>query len=139
MKNWNNPFHRVTYSPWPITMAIFVSNTGMSMVLYLNFGIFFYFIFSILGCILILYKWLNDVIIESTYLGYHTKIVQKMHEFAFKLFIASEASLFLCFLVSFVWLSILPTTEIGCRWPPIGLETMKWKGLPFVKHCIISR
>lgn len=91
------PYHLVESSPWPISVsyALLALATGAVMTFHgiINSEIVFNigFILTSYGIIL----WLRDVIIEASFLGNHTKEVQKGLELGVILFIVSEGFAFL--------------------------------------------
>lgn len=58
--------------------------------------------------------WWRDVIRESTFLGYHTSVVQKGLRLGMILFIVSEVMFFFSFFWAFFHSSLSPSIEIGC-------------------------
>jgi len=102
-------FHIVEPSPWPFITAFSVAQLIMLCLFYFHyfkitklwtFWVFFYFS-SVIG------MWFRDVVIESTYQGMHTLIVQRMHKAAFMLVIFSEVMFFFwVFLMFFLFCNI---------------------------------
>lgn len=116
-------FHMVDPSPWPFVVAIgaFYFTSGLAFYMHrINYG----FILFILGLLILLitgFFWFRDIIIESTFLGYHTKVVRIGLKFGFLLFIASEVMLFLGFFWAFFHSAFCPSIELGTKWPPSGI------------------
>ena len=91
------PYHLVEPSPWPLFTSFALLTLTISAVMYfhgyynggnlLSVG----FILTAGGMIL----WFRDVIMEGTYLGNHTKQVQRGLNIGFVLFIISEVMAFL--------------------------------------------
>lgn len=59
-----------------------------------------------------------------TFLGDHTSAVQKGINLGVILFIVSEALFFLSIFWAFFHSALSPSVEIGCAWPPLGIEAV---------------
>jgi cytochrome c oxidase subunit 3 len=62
-----------------------------------TFGMFPLIVVTLFSLLFILTCWFKDIVTEATYLGEHTKAVQKNILFAFALFISSEVMFFFGF------------------------------------------
>jgi cytochrome c oxidase subunit 3 len=122
----NHPFHLVHYSPMPYCTAWAAFTLMSGFVLYINDYADGYFLFTLglkllLVCIVF---WLNAVINESVYGGFHTIPVQKGIRLGVGLFIVAEAMFFFPFFWAFFHAAISPTIWIGTVWPPLGIATI---------------
>lgn len=91
------PYHMVEASPWPVLMSFAVMSMMIGAVLYFN-NIAHGGLLLTLGFLSTLFAfvlWSQDVIVEGTYLGDHTLIVQKGLTMGVALFIVTEAFFFL--------------------------------------------
>jgi cytochrome c oxidase subunit 3 len=126
---YNNNFHFwhiVTLSPWPFMLSMFLASVPLGMVCYMQ-GYVHGLSLLYLGMIttsVILYFWFRDIILESTYEGYHTKQVQKNIYISFSWFIFSEVMLFVAFFWAFFHSSLFPTVELNMSWPPVGFKDL---------------
>lgn len=145
MQNFNRnkfqayPYHMVTQSPWPIltSWAVFSMAIGAVMSFHgynygpelLNLGV----ILTVSAMIL----WFRDITTEGTYLGDHTKQVQKGLTIGVALFIVSEAFAFLSVFWAFFHASLAPTIEIGQTWPPLGIQALDPFAIPSINTVLL--
>jgi hypothetical protein len=89
-------FHIVEPSPWPLAVSISLTNLIMLVLLYFNYFVVSWWeiIYSILLLSFSIGFWFRDIVIESTFQGMHTVIVQQMHRAGFVLVIISESFFF---------------------------------------------
>ena len=66
--------------------------------------------------------WWRDVVVEATFEGQHTRMVQAGLKMGAALFIVSEVMFFFAFFWSFFYYSVAPVVWIGGVWPPLGIE-----------------
>nr|WDA96075.1 cytochrome c oxidase subunit III [Hirudo nipponia] len=131
------PFHLVELSPWPM-----VTSVSVFMV---TIGLTNWFHYEISGCMklglmmlpLSMYLWWRDTIRESTYQGNHTLYVKSGLRYGMLLFITSEVCFFFGFFWAFFHSSLSPTTEIGCVWPPMGMNTLNAFGVPLLNTIVL--
>nr|AVE15533.1 cytochrome c oxidase subunit III [Phyllothelys sp. 1 JZ-2017]AVE15661.1 cytochrome c oxidase subunit III [Phyllothelys sp. 2 JZ-2017] len=133
----NQPYHLVTHSPWPIIASgsIMVAMTG-----FIKFSYEFNNKLMLLGMtilILCIIQWWRDVVRESTYQGYHTKIVMTGLRWGMILFIISEIFFFMSFFWTFYHNSLTPTVELGSIWPPKGIIPFNALQIPLLNTTIL--
>nr|QNV11876.1 cytochrome c oxidase subunit III [Mellinus arvensis] len=132
-----HPFHMVTLSPWPLYLSLNLLNFMMSSLLWMNFKDKFGFISSLIVSLLIVYQWWRDVVRESTFQGYHTRLVGSGLRLGMCLFIVSE----LFFFVSIFWCyfhsALSPSVEIGSSWPPENVKLFNPYGIPLLNTMIL--
>jgi len=134
-----HPFHLVKASPWPFLLSASLFNTVIGLVMYLhnyNFGGKYFFI-GYFMTIFVLAAWWRDVIIEGTFEGHHTKPVQKGLRLGVILFIVSEIMFFFSFFWAFFHSSLSPAIQIGGIWPPKGIETINYLGIPLLNTLLL--
>lgn len=132
-------YHMVSLSPWPFFIAFNIFILLLGGVLYMHMYIYggYILIWGILNIIYIVWLWLRDVIREGTFEGMHTIKVQKNLKFGFILFIISEVMFFFGFFFAFFYSALSPAVELGCIWPPIGINPINpWK-LPLLNTCLL--
>ena len=98
----HHPYHIVINRPWPILASL----RGMGLLgrLFIWFHVknnILVLIFALIIIIFQIVKWLWDVIIESTYLGYHTLAVQKNLRIGFSLFLVTKIMFFFLYFEPF--------------------------------------
>ena len=81
--------------------------------------------------------WLYSVVIEATFEGNHSFMVQRGIRLGFILFVISEIMFFFSFFWAFFHSSLSPNVEVGCIWPPSGVTPINPFGLPLVNTVIL--
>jgi len=139
-----HPYHLVNSSPWPIFTAITLLNSIIYLIGCLHESIRYgcpfiqsIHFYAILGLFLGISSWFNDIILEATFEGRHTKRVQNGLYLGIALFIVSEIFFFFGFFWAFFHSSISPSIFIGNIWPPLGIETLSTWLLPFLNTVIL--
>uniref|UniRef100_UPI0030E06790 cytochrome c oxidase subunit III n=1 Tax=Antonbruunia milenae TaxID=3053535 RepID=UPI0030E06790 len=132
-----HPFHLVEYSPWPLSGACggFILAIGLVNWFY-NCGI----TCLLLGMMLItmtMIQWWRDVVRESTFMGYHTSMVGLGMRMGMGLFILSEILFFFAFFWAFFHSSLAPDFEVGCVWPPSGVESLSPFSIPLLNTVVL--
>jgi cytochrome c oxidase subunit 3 len=92
---------------------------------------------SIVLLLWLVYRWFQDIVVESTYEGHHTLKVQQGLRYGMLLFIVSEVMFFFSFFWAFFHSSLTPAVSIGCVWPPQGIEVLSIGGLPLTNTLIL--
>ena len=131
------PFHLVEFSPWPLT--------GSIGALLLTIGLTAWFHgFSITAIlrgtfiiILTILQWWRDVVREGTYIGFHTSPVVKGLRWGIILFITSEVLFFFAFFWAFFHRRLAPTPELGCAWPPTGINPINPFSVPLLNTAVL--
>jgi len=132
-------FHIINPSPWPFLVAFSLLNLLLGIILYLNR----YIIagdYVLLGFIYIgynIHNWFLDVIREGTFEGKHTFIVRKGLKLGMILFIVSEVMFFFAFFWSYFHYALSPSIEIGCLWPPYGIQVFKHLHVPLYNTFVL--
>ena len=97
-------FHLVTRSPWPFLTSLSVLSLLVNAVTYMHFGSDWdlnKLLVSLFIVLTFMFVWWTDVVREGTFIGDHTKIVQKHIMYGMILFIVSE---FCCVKIYWTWL-----------------------------------
>jgi len=131
------PFHLVEFSPWPLT--------GSIGALILTIGLTSWFHGHGIKCIILgltlilitIIQWWRDVIREATYQGHHTSYVANGLRWGIILFIASEVLFFFAFFWAFFHRRLAPTPELGCSWPPTGIQPLNPFSIPLLNTAVL--
>ena len=131
------PFHLVEFRPWPLTgsLGAFTLTTGLTAWFH---GMGTYCI--ILGLFIIgitIVQWWRDVIREATFIGHHTTYVIAGLRWGIILFITSEVMFFFGFFWAFFHRRLAPTPELGCAWPPTGIEPLNPFSVPLLNTAVL--
>lgn len=128
------PFHLVTPSPWPIlggvrglliTLRIVALFHGYPLARYLGPAAA-----TLTG--ITIYQWWRDVCREATIMGNHTFKVVRGLKWGIILFIISEVIFFFGFFWAFFHSSLAPTPNLGCCWPPTGVDPINPFRIPLL-------
>nr|YP_009468945.1 cytochrome c oxidase subunit III [Changeondelphax velitchkovskyi]AVC55488.1 cytochrome c oxidase subunit III [Changeondelphax velitchkovskyi] len=133
----NHPFHLVTKSPWPILSSFSLMNLMISSINLLKNKNTLFMLISSLILFMNLYQWWRDIKRESSIKGDHTLVVKKMIKMGMILFIISEIMFFLSFFWSFFHASLAPSTDIGLKWPPNGINPFNPMEIPLLNTIIL--
>jgi heme/copper-type cytochrome/quinol oxidase subunit 3 len=134
-----HPFHLVKPSPWPLLTSVAAFNTTLGAVMYMHsylFG-FYSLLFGLVFLITMMSFWWRDVVVEATWEGHHTKLVQRGLRYGMILFIVSEVMFFFAFFWAFFHSSLAPSMELGFIWPPKGIQAFCPFGVPLVNTLIL--
>lgn len=130
-------FHLVRPSIWPFFLSIVLFFTALATVSFFHKGHFLEVFGGIVMILYCLYGWWGDVIYES--LSSHTARIKKGIAIGMILFILSEIMFFFSFFWAFFHVSLSPAIELGCVWPPVGLQHLVIKpfGAPLANTLIL--
>lgn len=137
MNSSYHPFHLVDYSPWPYTLGWGAFSTTLGAVIYFHYSYIIFLIFGLLLISISMTVWFRDIIREATFQGIHTLKVIKGLKMGMILFIVSEICFFFSFFWAFFHSSLTPAVELGCQWPPIGIEAINPFAVPLLNTAIL--
>ena len=133
------PYHLVTPSPWPIIVSFSLLSMALGAVLYMhgypNGG--YVLNIGFLSTLMSMIFWFKDINTEGTFLGLHTKEVQRGILIGMILFIISEVFAFLSVFWAYFHSSLSPTVEIGGVWPPQGIPTLDPFAIPLINTILL--
>lgn len=137
MSKTYHPYHLVDPSPWPYVMSCAVLLTTLGTVIYFHYSQLFLVLLGLISISVCMFLWLKDVVRESTFQGYHTKIAVTGLKIGFLLFIVSEVLFFFSFFWAFFHSSLSPSVEIGVMWPPTGISPLNPFSVPLLNTAIL--
>lgn len=131
-----HPYHLLDLSPWPLLIVINVYLFIMSMLSYLNGYLFSLYMlaYGFIALLLIFSFWLYDIIIEASYLGYHTNEVSRGLILGFIFFVLTEVMLFFSLFWAYFHSAFNPTYLI---WPPIGIDLINPWSIPLLNTFLL--
>lgn len=131
------PFHLVEFSPWPLTGSMGALGLTVGLTAWFHGRGIGCLAFGILLILITIVQWWRDVIREGTFIGFHTSLVRKGLRWGIVLFITSEVMFFFAFFWAFFHRSLAPTPELGCRWPPTGIEPLNPFSVPLLNTAVL--
>lgn len=131
------PFHVLEYRPWPFLTAIGILGITCGAAAWFHNHGPACLIIGLLLTSLTSIIWWRDVIREGTYIGFHSSVVSRGLRWAIIQFILSEILFFAAFFWGFFHRSLAPTPEIGCTWPPTGIDPINPFSIPLLNTAIL--
>ena len=132
-------YHIVNPSPWPFLVSISLFNVLAGFLLWVNKYVIGGNIVLVSFVILVFFVqfWFADIVREGSYEGKHTSFVQKGLKLGMILFIVSEIMFFFGFFWGYFHFSLSPAVEIGCLWPPYGIQIFDYLHIPLFNTFIL--
>lgn len=137
--NRSHFYHIINPSPWPFFVAISLFNVLIGVILWVNKYVIGsnIFILSFIVLTLFVQFWFTDIIREGSFEGKHSIFVQKGLKLGMILFIVSEVMFFFGFFWAYFHFSLSPSIEIGCLWPPYGIQVFDYLHVPLYNTFIL--
>lgn len=131
------PFHLVEYSPWPIVGSLGALNITTGLAAWFHTYCPYPLVIGLALVLITMYQWWRDVVREATFQGHHTSLVVNGLRFGIILFIVSEVLFFFGFFWGFFHNSLAPTPDIGCTWPPPGINVLDPFAVPLLNTAVL--
>uniref|UniRef100_UPI0030E2FC3F cytochrome c oxidase subunit III n=1 Tax=Glyphohesione klatti TaxID=3053539 RepID=UPI0030E2FC3F len=131
------PFHLVEFSPWPLTGSLGALTLTIGLTNWFHKQSYLCLILGMLIILLTMFQWWRDIIRESTFMGFHTSQVSQGLRWGMILFIISEILFFFAFFWAFFHSSLSPTPELGCMWPPTGINVLNPFAIPLLNTAVL--
>ena len=134
-----HPYHLVDASPWPLQTSIVLGTFVASFVLTFaqTQGASILFWCSLLSLTLHMSLWFTDVVAEGSLNGDHTSVVMRGLVLGMSLFIMTEVIFFLFIFWTYLHSSLSPNVELGCDWPPLGIDPLNAKAIPTLNTALL--
>jgi cytochrome c oxidase subunit 3 len=134
-----HPYHLVDLSPWPLQTSIVLGTFVSSFVLTFTGaqGASTLYWFCLISLILHMSLWFSDVVAEGTLNGDHTSVVMKGLVLGMTLFIVTELVFFIFIFWVYLHSSLSPVVELGCDWPPLGIDPLDAKAVPTLNTALL--
>lgn len=137
MEKFNHPYHIVNISPWPLLAGFSVLRIVLGIIKIFNYLEIDLLFISLILIIIISIFWWRDVIRESTFQGFHSRVVLSGLLLGIILFIVSEVFFFISFFWSFFHSRLGPNVELGSLWPPCGVFPFNPFQIPLLNTIIL--
>jgi len=131
------PYHLVELRPWPIILAARTMLLILGLINWFHFNIIYPVLFILVLILACLAQWWRDIVHEATIIGKHTSPVQQGLRIGIILFILREVCFFFSFFWTFFHSRLTPTHELGCIWPPVGIDTVDPIGVPLLNTAVL--
>lgn len=131
-------FHIVSRSPWPPIMFFCIFGLAVGAGFYMHWFKFGYLLVfnALLLLISVMGFWWDDVVKEAI-VGYYNLCVRHNLQIGIILFIVSEVMFFFAFFWAFFHSSLSPVYQVGCFWPPEGLNLINIYAVPLLNTFIL--
>jgi len=135
----NHGYHLVEPSFFPFIISFYAFCLTLSGVAYMHYFIngLSMLLSNAFMTVLLMFAWWYEIVIEATYEGHHTKVVQRGLRYGVILFIISEIMFFFGFFWAFFHSSLSPAITIGGIWPPKFIKVFSPWGLPLLNTIIL--
>ena len=134
-----HPYHLVDLSPWPLQTSITLGTFVGSFVLtFAQFnGASLLLLLATLSLIVHMSLWFSDVVAEGSLNGDHTSVVMRGLVLGMSLFIVTELLFFVFIFWTYLHSSLSPVVELGCDWPPLGIDPLDAKAIPTLNTALL--
>lgn len=132
-----HPFHIVDPRPWPIIVSLNALSVAVGLVGWFHEKTYFLLFLGLFNLLVVVGLWWRDVVREGTYMGHHSSYVSRGLRIGILLFIASEGLFFVGFFWAFFHSALSPSPEVGCVWPPVGVEAISPFAIPLLNTAIL--
>lgn len=132
-----HPFHLVKIRPWPILTSVIAIFLVLGGVCFFHINTVAPLIFPIILTGLFIGLWWRDVVRERSVCGCHVKKVSRGIKVGIILFIISEVMFFFSFFWAFYHRRLAPSLDLGCSWPPVGVERLNPFSIPLLNTAVL--
>ena len=129
-------FYVTKNSIYPFLIIFLFFGLFSSFLVFFKFGYNLFFFFCLFFFIFLLLIWVKDVFFEAL-IGNHSFFSQVGFNFVFLFFIFSEFILFFSMFWFFFDSVLVPSTDIGELWLPVGILSVNLFGGPFFNSVLL--
>ena len=128
----------VDQRPWPIFVRVGSLNLFLSTYIWMSrYSSILNFYRALFSRLVVFTLWIRDITREGTFQGAHTMKIVSSLKFSMILFIISEVFFFLSFFWAFFHRALRPNIEVGCTWPPEGINPLNPIHIPFLNTLVL--
>lgn len=131
------PFHLVEFSPWPLTSSLGIFTLVIGLARWFHGYRIKCLLIGVILITISIIQWWRDVVRERTFIGHHTRFVTTRLRWGIILFITSEIIFFSAFFWAFLHRRLAPTPEVGCTWPPTGVNPLNPFSIPLLNTAVL--
>nr|YP_004857905.1 cytochrome c oxidase subunit III [Dracunculus medinensis]AEO27233.1 cytochrome c oxidase subunit III [Dracunculus medinensis] len=129
-------YHLLSYSGYPFMVFCSVMGLSSSLVIFLKYGVIFGVFFGVFCLFCVVMVWCKDIFMEGLS-GYHNFFVMNGFKYGMVFFIFSEFMFFFGVFWVFFDSSLVPNSELGMSWCPLGIGLINPLGVPLLNTLIL--
>jgi heme/copper-type cytochrome/quinol oxidase subunit 3 len=129
-------FYAVRESRYPLVFSWVLSFFFSSFFVFLKFGYYLMLFVSFFFLVFYLYIWRKDVYREALS-GYHSFQIQGGFRVVFFYFLMRELMFFLAIFWYLFDVTLVPSSDLGELWVPLGVEAINPFGVPLLNSFIL--
>lgn len=139
MTKIRSSFQIIVNSPWAFLISIIFIDNFISIIsiIYNIISAEKIMKWSMITLIITFIYWIIDLYNEGLYKGENTKKECENLIIGFIIFVISEITIFIILFSSYFYNSFIPSIDLGCEWPPIGINIINTYALPLFNTALL--